>query len=151
MRRLAATTAAAALLATPFAGSAVATSCSANVGPYPCPVQASASVWGEVDYCEEMIGAPGWYCNMNWYESFSGGAVTPGAVTISEYGYPISGGCEWITTGCSGTRLQNQLVIVNYCSSYVSKTFEFEATATSVLGTVTDYTSATVTFPNPYC
>ena len=50
-----------------------------------------------------------------------------------------------MTTGCSGTRVQNQRVIVDFCGS-LSKTFEFEATATSVLGTVTDYSTATVTF-----
>lgn len=149
MRPLRALVLAAALLA-PSGGSAAATSCSPNVGPYPCPVQASAQVWGELEYCEEMIGAPGWYCGLVWHEYFSGGAVTPGAVTISEYGVPMSGGCRWVTTGCSGERTQWQGVIVDFCGP-VSTTFEFEATATSALGTVTDYATATVSFANPYC
>lgn len=149
--RLALALAAAALVAAPATG-AQATSCSAAIGPYSCPVQASASVWGDVWFCEEMIGATGWYCVLNWYESFSGSAITPGTVTISEFGYPISGGCQWLTaTGCSGTRTQNQTIVITTCGSgWLSTDFEFEATATSALGTVTDYATSTLWFPNPY-
>lgn len=88
MRSLRALVLATALLA-PFGGSAAATSCSPDIGALSCPVQASASVWGTVDYCTEMVGATGWRCELIWYESFSGAGIAPGTVTISEYGSPV--------------------------------------------------------------
>ena len=144
-------TAAAALLAAPFAGSASAATCAPDFGPIACPVQAEAQVpVGQSRSCIHL-GNDNYNCRVVWLFSWSAQAVTPGVATIAVDGDPREAYCDWVTGGCTGSALQYGGTVAMFrgdeCTTATS-TVTFSVTGTSTFGQATDTKTASYTVTN---
>ncbi len=155
MRGIRIATIAAALLATPFAGTASAETCSPAVGPITCATKADARILGVVGWDSCMwVGPGGWdvNCWASWNVSWSGESLTPGVVTTAIDGYQATPTCDWTTGGCGGTATLRGFVAAQFRGTTCAPatvTATFSATATSTFGQATDSTTGTGTLYDP--